>query len=36
MANENMLVNLKEGDSVKVDYYSKGVHKAVFILREVK
>ncbi len=34
MTNDNMLADLKEGDSVKVDYYSKGVHRAVIISRE--
>ncbi len=33
---ENTLSNLKEGDSVTVDYVSKGMHKAIVILREVK
>jgi hypothetical protein len=36
VTDDKMLATLKEGDSVKVDYYSKGVHRAIFILREVK
>jgi len=36
LADEKMLANIKEGDKVKVDYYSRGVHRAIFILREVK
>jgi len=36
MADEGMLSNIKEGDRVTVDYYSRGVHRAIFILREVK
>ncbi|HWR57622.1 MAG TPA: hypothetical protein VN328_01925 [Thermodesulfovibrionales bacterium] len=36
MTDGSMLANLKEGDRVKVDYYSRGVHRAVFIFREVK
>ncbi|HWR59798.1 MAG TPA: hypothetical protein VN328_13005 [Thermodesulfovibrionales bacterium] len=35
MTDENMLANIKEGDRVKVDYYSRGVHRAIFIVREV-
>lgn len=29
-----MRANMKEGDRVSVDYYSRGVHRAVFILQE--
>jgi hypothetical protein len=36
IADEGMLANIKEGDRVTVDYYSRGVHRAVFIVREVK
>ncbi len=35
-ADEETLANLKEGDSVKVDYYSRGVHKAIVVSRELK
>jgi hypothetical protein len=36
IADEGMLANIQVGDTVKVDYYSRGVHKAIFILQEVK
>lgn len=36
IADEGMLANIKEGDRVTVDYYSRGVHKAIFVLQEVK
>lgn len=36
LADEGMLANIKVGDRVTVDYYSRGVHRAVFILQEVK
>lgn len=34
MVDEKKLGNLKEGDKIKVDYYSKGVNRAVIIQRE--
>ncbi|HXX81286.1 MAG TPA: copper-binding protein, partial [Thermodesulfovibrionales bacterium] len=36
LADEGMFANIKVGDRVTVDYYSRGVHRAVFILQEVK
>ncbi|HXX53665.1 MAG TPA: hypothetical protein VEI28_03745 [Thermodesulfovibrionales bacterium] len=36
LADEGMLANVKVGDKVTVDYYSRATHKAIFILREVK
>ncbi len=33
---DKMLDDLKVGDSVRVDYYSKGVHRALVIFREIK
>jgi len=36
MADEEMLANIKEGDTVTVDYSTRDVHRAIFILREVK
>jgi len=36
MADEGMLANIKAGDRVTVDYYSRGVHRAVSIFQEVK
>ena len=35
-ADEAMLASIEVGDRVTVDYYSRGVHRAVFIMREVK
>ena len=36
LADEGMLANIKVGDRVTVDYYSRGENKALFILPEVK
>jgi len=36
LADEAMLANIKEGDTVTVDYYTRDVHRAIFILPEVK
>jgi Cu/Ag efflux protein CusF len=33
---EEMLANIKEGDTVTIDYYTRDVHRAISILREVK
>lgn len=33
---EEMLADIKEGDRVTVDYYTRDVHRAVSILPEVK
>ena len=35
-ADEGMLAKIKVGDKVTVDYYSRGMHRAVFILQEVR
>ena len=35
-ADEAMLANIKVGDRVTVDYYSRGSHKAIVISQEVK
>ena len=36
LADEAMLANVKEGDRVTVDYYTRDVHRAISILQEVK
>ena len=36
VADEEMLANIKEGDTVTVDYYTRDVHRAISILPEVK
>ena len=33
---EEMLADIREGDRVTVDYYTRDVHRAISILREVK
>ena len=35
-ADEEMLANIKEGDTVTVDYYTRDVHRAISVLPEVK
>lgn len=35
-ADEAMLANIKEGDTVTVDYYTRDVHRAISVLPEVK
>ena len=36
MADEGMLANIKEGDRVTVDYYTRDVHRAISVVPEVK
>ncbi len=36
ITDERTLAGLKEGDNVRVDYYSKGVHRAIIVSREFK
>jgi len=36
VADEAMLANIKEGDTVTVDYYTRDVHRAISIVPEVK